>query len=272
MCGLLTQAYNSGVPFSIVRYGAPSDSLTPAGNVAVTLAGETSRGAQLGRAQVPHSPTCCPPPPARQVQQPNGRSAARPSSTSCMCLCMLPVQRAEKARCCSAGSKGGGRGAAADTARHECGAGGGRLRSRRSHAAWIRGRRGQLPRRLMPPCRQACAASVHCQADCRRKHTNAGVSSNPADIHAESACNPIPFVPSPQALPQAEVEVEEAEEAEEAPAPAPARPSPARRTVQQVSCLVDVHMAHSHPNMSPESQGLKHHVLQHAKEVPCPIR
>lgn len=35
-----------------MRYGAPSDSLTPAGNVAVTPAGETSKSAPLGRAQV----------------------------------------------------------------------------------------------------------------------------------------------------------------------------------------------------------------------------
>lgn len=45
------QVYNSGLSFSIVRYGAPTDSLTPGGNVAVTPAGETSKAAPLARAQ-----------------------------------------------------------------------------------------------------------------------------------------------------------------------------------------------------------------------------
>lgn len=50
--GFCLQVYNSGLPFSIVRVGAPGDSLTPAGNVEVTAAGGTSKGAALSRAQV----------------------------------------------------------------------------------------------------------------------------------------------------------------------------------------------------------------------------
>lgn len=46
------------MPFSIVRYGAPTDSLTPAGNVAVTPAGETSKSAPLSRTQVRYLRIC----------------------------------------------------------------------------------------------------------------------------------------------------------------------------------------------------------------------